>query len=84
MKRRHIALASVGDPTGRLDVLLYQIVSRVVDQVERDHGLAGIREHILPIVEEAIVAHVPGRNLIPQEIAAVLKVCEMNRGRIHE
>jgi len=65
-------------------VLLYQIVGRVIDRVEREQGLAGLREHILPLVEDAIVARVPGHNLIPRAIAAVLRVCELNRGRIRE
>lgn len=78
MKRR-VGLANVPNPQGRVDVMLYQLISRAVERLEREQGLVGVREHMLPIVEEAILKNVPGRNLIPQEIAAVLKVCELNR-----
>lgn len=81
-KRRN--LAQVTDPAGRLDVLLYQLVGRVVDRLEQEQGVTGLREHILPIVEDAIVQRVPGHNLIPREISALLRVCELNRGRIRE
>jgi hypothetical protein len=79
---KRVRLAEVANPEGRVDVLLYQIVSRVVDRIEQDKGLVGLREYVLPIVEDAIVQSLPARNLIPREIAAVLKVCELNRGRL--
>ena len=77
MKRR--TLTNVPDPQGRLDVLLYQFVARAADRLERERGIVGLREHLLPVVEEVILAHVPQRSLIPRELAAVLKVCEANR-----
>lgn len=72
-------LGRVQNPQGRLDVLLYQLVSRTMERLERERNVVGIREHLLPIVEELIQANVPARNLIPREIAAVLRVCELNR-----
>lgn len=75
-------LGRVQNPAGRVDVLLYRLAGRLMTRVEQEQGVVGLAEHILPIVERAIVAHVPARNLIPREIEAVLKLCELNRGRI--
>lgn len=75
-------LGKVNNPEGRLDVLLYRLAGRTMERIEREQGLAGLCENILPIVEQAIVRHVPGRNLIPDEIAALLRVCERNQGRL--
>ena len=74
-------LGNVRNPQGRIDVLLYQLVSRGMERIEREQGLVGIREHVLPIVEDAILQNVPAQNLIPREVAALLKVCELNRQR---
>ena len=81
MKNRR-RLANVANREGRLDVLLYQIVSHAAERLEREQGLTGIREHLLPIVEDVILAHVPAGNLIPREITALIKVCELNRARL--
>jgi hypothetical protein len=81
LMRNQRRLANVPDPQGRLDVALFRMVDLAMERIEREQGLAGLREHLLPIVEQAILQHVPGRNLIPREIAAVLRVCELNRGR---
>lgn len=79
MKR---SLSQAKDPQGRLDVLLYQLAGRVMERVERDRGLVGIRENLLPIVEQAIVQIVPRENMIPREIRALVKVCQQNvRGK---
>lgn len=72
-------LGNVRNPQGRLDVLLYQLASRSLERIEREQGIAGLRENILPIVEDAILIHVPGGNLLPREITALLRVVEMNR-----
>jgi hypothetical protein len=72
-------LSKVTNREGRLDVLLYEIAGRMMDRLERQQGLTGIRENLLPIVEQAIAASVPGHNLIPPELRAFLKVYEMNR-----
>lgn len=77
-KRKH-GLSEVLNPEGRLDVLLYQFVGRLMDKAERDNGYTGFREHLLPIVEQAIVQNLPGKNLIPPELAAALKVYHQNR-----
>lgn len=81
MKRRVGRLANA-NPQGRLDVLLYQLANRGLERIERDQGLSGLREHLLPIVHDAILANVPGTNLIPREIAALLRVVQINQGRI--
>lgn len=75
-------LGKVTNPQGRLDVLLYQLVSRTMERIERERNVVGICEHVLPIVEELICANVPARNLIPRELAAVMRVCELNRRRV--
>lgn len=80
MKRKQSLAQS--NPEGRLDVLLYQFVDRLMEKAEKHHGLNGIREHLLPIVEQAIIQNLPGRNLIPPEIAAALKVYQANRRRL--
>ena len=77
MKQKR-SLAQV-DPEGRLDVLLYQFVGKLMDKLERERGVTGFREHLLPIVEQAIVTNFPGYKVIPPEIAAVLKVYQSNR-----
>jgi hypothetical protein len=74
-------LANVPDPQGRIDVMLYQLAARVMQRLEVEQGLVGLREHVLPIVEDAILAHVPQQNLIPREIAGLIRVCELNRKR---
>lgn len=79
--RRRTRLANVEDRQGRVDVALYQLVSRAVDRLETEQGLLGIREHVLPILEDAIMHNVPAENMIPREIQALLKVCELNRGK---
>lgn len=79
--KRNRGLAEV-NPEGRVDVLVYQFVGRLMDKAERDSGLTGIREHFLPIVEEVIIANLPGRNLIPPEIGAAVKVYRANRRRL--
>lgn len=80
--RHKRSLAQVLNPEGRLDVLLYQFVGRLMDKAEKDSGYTGFREHLLPIVEEVIVANLPARNLIPREIAAAFKVYASNRRRL--
>lgn len=75
-------LGNVRNPEGRLDVLLYQLANRGLERLERDQGLAGLRENLLPLVEDAILQHVPGSNLLPREITALLKVLEMNQRRV--
>lgn len=80
-KRKH-DLSEVLNPEGRVDVLLYQFVGRLMDRAERDSGVTGFREHFLPIVEQVIVANLPARNLIPPELQAALKVYQANRRRL--
>jgi hypothetical protein len=78
MKRR-IPL-SKADPTGRVDVALYRLAGRLMERLEREQGVQGLREHILPLVEDLIRQNVPVENMLPQEIQALVKICELNRG----
>lgn len=82
MTRKKTRLAEVANPEGRLDVVLYQVAARVMERLERDKGLVGLRDYLLPIVEDAIVEHIPGHNLLPREISAIAKLIELNQGRI--
>lgn len=75
-------LSQVADPEGRLDVMLYQLAGRFLEGMERERGLLGLREHLLPLVEQAIVRSVPVRNVIPREVRAIAKVYAMNRRRV--
>lgn len=74
-------LSDVEDPAGRVDVALYRIADRLMGRLEQEQGVVGLREHVLPIVEQAISQHVPAENLIPAEIQAILNVCRLNQGR---
>jgi hypothetical protein len=80
MKNRR-RLSNVPDRQGRLDVLLYEVMNRAAERLERERGLVGIREHVLPIIEKAILQNVPGCNLIPRELQELIKVVELNSGR---
>lgn len=80
MKTRRRRLQNA-DPQGRLDVLLYQIASRAAERLEREQGIVGLQEHLLPLVEDVIMAHVPDQCFIPRQVAAILRVCELNRAK---
>jgi hypothetical protein len=69
------------DPQGRLDVFMYRFAERLIDHLEQERGVLGLRENLLPIVEDAILAQVPGGCVLPKEIAALLRISELNRGR---
>lgn len=71
-------LANVAHRAGRLDVLLYQLAERYMAELESQRGLVGLREHLLPLVEAAIVRSVPGQNVIPNELRSVLMVLDKN------
>ena len=79
--RQRRKLSKVTDPRGRLDVAAYRIAERILSQVESQRGLRGLVENLLPVVEEAILDTLPGRNLvdeIPQELQAILHVYMQN------
>jgi hypothetical protein len=62
-----------------VDVAAYRIAERVMQHVERERGLTGLRDRLLPIVERAITDALPRRNVIPVELLAILNVCLDNR-----
>ena len=74
-------LSSVANRQGRLDVLLYQCAELWMERLEIERGLVGLRQHLLPMIEEAIVRGVPAGNLIPQELRSMVAVCEQNLRR---
>ena len=80
MSRRRTSLADVEDRTGRVDIALYEVVGRLMDRLKNEQGVVGLREHVLPIVEEIIMRSVSAENMIPREIEALMKVCALNRG----
>lgn len=81
MRRRRRQLAAVSNPRGRLDVAAYRIAERVLLTLER-RGARGLCEHLLPVIEGAIVDTLPGRDLtkeIPPELQAIFYACMENR-----
>lgn len=78
---RRKRLDNVADRTGRVDVALYRLAAVAAERLEQEQGIVGLREHILPLVEDLILRHVPAENLMPRELTAVIKLCELNRDR---
>lgn len=76
MKTKRIKLANVANVTGRVDVAAYRIAERLMANLERQ-GAVGLRERLLPIVEQAIAQNVPKR--IPAELLAIVQVFMDNR-----
>lgn len=81
MKRRTRLSDFVEDPSGRVDVALYRMADRVIHKLETEQGVAGLREHALPILEDLILKNVPAENMIPAEIRALLNICRLNQGK---
>ena len=54
-----------------------------MERLETERGLVGLRQHLLPMIEDSIVRCVPTGNLIPQELRSLAVLCEQNlrRGR---
>ena len=75
MKRKRLAEVN---PRGRFDALLYRLAERYMERLESDAGWVGLREHLLPTVEKAIVHNVSGRNVIPEEVRGALAVLHLN------
>lgn len=78
-RKRTTRLAEVQDRTGRIDVALYRIADRTFERLEQEQGVLGLREHVLPIVEDLITQNIPAENMIPREIQALINICELNR-----
>ena len=77
MKRRR-RLTNAQNTYGRVDVLLYRLAERWMQQVETERELPGLREQLLPLVEKAIIARVPAGNMIPEELRSFVTLCEQN------
>lgn len=67
-------LNNVRNPQGRADVLVYRLAERWMAQLESQHGITGLREHLLPLVEQIIADRVPAGNVIPRELRAVMNI----------
>jgi hypothetical protein len=80
-RKKPVQLAKA-DPAGRVDVALYRVVERFMEQAERERGLVGVREHLLPIIENAIQCLDLPQWEIPPEVKALVKLAEQNRGRL--
>ena len=74
MRRR---LNNARNTHGRVDVLLYRLAERWIEQQEQ-RGLVGLRECLLPWVEAVIVAKVPAGNMIPPELRGLMVLCDEN------
>jgi hypothetical protein len=74
------------NPTGRLDVAAYRMAERLMGHLEKHSGIIGLCEHLLPMVESAIVDTLPGRSVIPPEVHEDMRrlwvLYEQNRGRV--
>jgi hypothetical protein len=80
--RKVKSLANVQDPAGRVDVALYRMACAAADRLEKEQGILGLREHVLPLLEQAIAKHIPAKNFLPKEmevLQAFMKICELNR-----
>ena len=78
MKKKR-TLANVKNRQGRIDVALYRIADRLMERLETQHGAAGLREHVLPVIEQAIAQYIPAENLIPRELQALIAFCRLNQ-----
>lgn len=67
-------LNNVRNTQGRADVLLYRLVERLMGRIEATEGLTGLREHVLPLIEEAIADRMPAQNVIPRELRALMGI----------
>ena len=73
-------LSSIRNRQGRLDVLLYQFAELWMERLEAG-GLVGLRQHLLPMIEDAIVRRVPAGNVIPPEFRTLMILCAENARR---
>jgi hypothetical protein len=76
-RRRTQSLANV-PPQGRLDVFLYRMVERGMEQIEREHGLVEFRSRILPMVEQLICRYMPAYSVLPKEFQELWSFVELN------
>lgn len=77
-KKRNLAEA---DPTGRLDVMLYRLAGRGLEELEHRHNLAGLCENFLPVIERFIIRNIPAANFITPNLQALLNVAQLNAAR---
>jgi hypothetical protein len=75
-------LAKVRNRQGRIDVLLYRLASRALFKLEQKHGVMGLEENLMPMVEDLIMAHIPNRNMLPREVESLLHIIRMNQGKL--
>ena len=65
---------------------MYRVAERLMRRLERERGLQGLCDNLLPIIENAIVGAVPNQSLIPPEVHEDLRrlwnFYEQNRGRL--
>lgn len=71
-------LKNVRNQQGRADVLVYRLAERWMAQLEAEQGITGLRENLLPLIEEIIEDRVPANNVIPRELRALMNI---RRGR---
>ena len=67
-------LNNVRNPQGRADVMLYRLAERFMAQLEAQHAITGLREHVLPLIERLIADRMPAENVIPRELRALMSI----------
>lgn len=72
-------LNNVRNPQGRADVLFYRLAERLMGQLEAQQGITGLREHVLPLIEELIADRMPAANVIPRELQALMNIRRIPR-----
>jgi hypothetical protein len=69
------------DPRGRLDVLFYQLAQRLMEGIERERGITGLQENLLPIVERIAKDKFPSKRIITPEFSALFRLYQQNARR---
>jgi hypothetical protein len=75
-------LARVANPKGRIDVALYRIAEKLMGRFEEECRLVGVRENLLPLLEQVIIEYTPQRNILPTELEAIYRVIQQNTRRM--
>jgi hypothetical protein len=71
------------NPQGRVDILFMGLCGRLCEQIERDRGIVGLRENILPLIERTVVPRLPQYNVFPKDLQPLLRVYLQNsRGQL--
>lgn len=53
----------MSDTRGRVDVLFTQLVEYILTEVERERGIKGLNEKLMPLINSAVLPKLPKCNL---------------------